>query len=393
MSLRRLFSCVFLLLISVPFIVRFAIKGDASEQVLKTDNRLVTPYQKLVSAKGKDLQRYFRNLDAYISDRLIFKDEVVDWANATLTNPSRFFPFDFSRYVMGGNGFIFMGDKETNGAIITRHFSASFMFSEARMNALASDHARLAKAAEESGAPYYVFVSPNKEGIYCEDLPKWLRSAPCSRAARVTRSMIEVLNAHGVRAVYPFDALRNGKSNVANLYYKTDSHWNRLGAEIGYAHLMQVLSKDGVFVSHPYKRNTLYRLIPFKSRRVGDLGLIAGFNENNSVEDIDYALDSPVEIFWNPMSQGEKKLPLAQCLTQISAKGWSGRMKNPASTNGQRLVIIGDSFMVAMGSFFNLDFAEILYLSRHDSIDSLEDRIRQFKPDLVISEVVERSFR
>jgi len=88
------------------------------------------------------------------------------------------------------------------------------------------------------GIPYVVMIVPDKATIYPEHLPRWItRVAPQSRLDR----LYAALAAHPALTVLDLrPALTAAKGRERN-YFMTDSHWNLVGAMVGYEALAGVL--------------------------------------------------------------------------------------------------------------------------------------------------------
>ena len=96
----------------------------------------------------------------------------------------------------------------------------------------------------------YFMVIPNKAKIYGECMPKNLQILDDLDSLDKIR---ESLNAMEFVDVYP--ALMDEKEKSADLlYHKRDSHWNDLGAAIGYKVLMEALGKDYLLLDQPTEK-------------------------------------------------------------------------------------------------------------------------------------------
>ena len=389
--IRNIIVCVFFMTIAVPFIGRYMIAGSTPDKVLATENRKVVPFPKLWRFRHHDIKRYFKDVDQYISDRLARKDWVVSTVNSFLLAPDRFFSMDYSKGVYGTDGFLFMGDDYDH--VISRHFKGVFPKTEMQINNLIARHRSFQIAAKNVGSDYIVFIAPDKHGIYCENFPAWLKNVSCARVGDVSRDFVGQFRSLGIPTVYPFDDLRS--RNREFLYFRADTHWNWKGAEIGFDVLMKTLEKSSVFCkSQPFVRFTEYQLKKVPNTVGGDLVVIMGLSSHRyKVNDVNYVFERPViDVLWSEMGQKFKVVPVDEARSNGADPSWSGVSLNPRAPNRQKVLIFCDSFMTAMSAFFNMNFAEVHYISRHHPQQVLMAKIREVKPDVVVDEQVERFF-
>ena len=83
----------------------------------------------------------------------------------------------------------------------------------------------------------------NKNKIYGEHYPNYiLKQTPNtdSRANQLTNYISDNTN---IKVLYLYDTLKEHKKEN-QLYYKTDTHWNHLGAYYGYNEIINTINKD-----------------------------------------------------------------------------------------------------------------------------------------------------
>lgn len=382
-------TTVFCILISFPFVGYYSYKGSNNAKMLKSENRRITQYQELKSLRNKQLRNYFANLDRYISDRLWKKDEVVLGVNRFWMDPRFFTAVDYSKGVLGKDGFVFLGDKYEK--VISRHFVDYATVSKSNHSVAIGLHTRLAKVSKSIGAEYYLFVAPDKHAIYCEKIPNWLNSNPCGSARVVTDAIVEELIRGGIKTVYPYDDLR--KRMGESVYYKTDTHWNHLGASIGFRHLIEQInasrgSNEGVLTL-----SANYSLEKVPNKNIGDLGAILGLGKSFDVDDVAYMISAEEMVQWSERGQNFSSINATQAVAKGYQSSWYGQMENPQAPNKLKVLILCDSFMTAMSPFFNINFSDIYYSSKHRPFKEIEKIMIDFKPNLIVYETVERALK
>lgn len=386
--IRRLLAGIFLLAIAVPFIGNYLWHGSTPDKILTTENRRVTPYRELHSLRNGDLYDYYGNLDRYIADRLLNKDGVVVKANRFFGDPHYFFKLDLENNVAGKDGFVFIGDRF--GKVLSRHFDGSFRVGAEPVARLILQQRRLKQAAAESGAAYMLFVAPDKHGVYCEYAPDWLLGADaCSNGDRVTREVLAQLEQDGIHAVYPFDELRQAAAE--HVYYKTDTHWNLKGAEIGFRALADALMQ--AYPQFASLNIVIPELISKETHAAGDINGVMGVSSDFKVDDVSYSLAAPPdEIAFSEMSGEFRRMNFADVSIKGWQNGWTGEVRNPAGANDTKVMVICDSFSQALSWYLTVNFKDVIYVARQCDDHVLESMIRSAQPNLVIFENVERDF-
>ncbi|HYX35353.1 MAG TPA: hypothetical protein VE954_19835 [Oligoflexus sp.] len=97
---------------------------------------------------------------------------------------------------------------------------------------------RLVQSKLESMGSHFVWiVIPNTPTVYPESMPKHIKQkAGPSRLEQLA----EYLQRRGIHFIHATSAMRQAKT-LGQLYQKTDTHWNELGAYIGYKTLLDYL--------------------------------------------------------------------------------------------------------------------------------------------------------
>lgn len=387
----RFFILAFVLVISVPFFGRLALRGTTPGMVLETENRQVTAFSPLTSLRRGKMKEWFRNNDFWIADRLAKKDAVVRTINTVLANPKYFYSMDFSRGLYGQEGFLFLGNNYAR--VLDRHLSSDFSLSYESRERLLNQHANLQRVAHEQKAAYVLFAAPDKHGIFCEKLPRFLTGKnACEKTARVTRNLQRDFQKKGVTLVYPFDEVR--RENNRPIYFKSDTHWKMTGAEVGFLALMGTLTDQGMrFSGRPFvsTKDVNYRLETTPLGQTGDLRNIIGVPSDYVISDTGVRFVSKVPVRFTELDKPEVSIPAQDVAIYGWKAGWKGSVLNPSAPNNARVLIFCDSFMTAMSPLFFSHFQSTHFYSYYGRNQAeLEQAIRDVKPDLVVFETVER---
>ena len=258
------------------------------------------------------------------------------------------------KIVTGKEGWFFLGNNFNNVYDNSTGFSK---MSNQEMDKAMENIDRFQRVMKEIGIPFYVLIVSNKHEIYPEFLP----------LKAVGKPKHDLL----------FDALGEKYNNVINLkkellankyksqlYHKTDSHWNDIGALIGYNHMINRLSEDFDDL-HPIDLEGYN--VCYNTRDQMDLTRL--INE--------YIKENILTLEKNKLSEGKLEFwKESQC-------------KFVNETKKRKIVVFRDSFSLAMMDFFKETFSEAYFVK---SIDVDLSIIKKEKPDMVVLQLVSRNF-
>lgn len=263
------------------------------------------------------------------------------------------------KYLLGKDGWIFL-DHDSNRVIdqITgRHILDQKGIEAWRKLILERD-----AYVSSLGAQHLVFVAPNKELVYSEQLPDWVEIAD-------TRPLHQIMTALGPRRaskiVYPLEAIRAGKSKGLT-YPKTDTHWSGFGAYIGYQEFCRGLSQNGIEPLQIEPSRISFEEVPY----VGDLGI--KFEPAVSAPTLSARIDNAAGKL-----SFDNRIPNRGRIRVFTNK----------DTTLPRCVMFGDSFGGNLLPFLKESFSTLVYIYGK-SFD--RELIEAYKPDVVLSEFVER---
>jgi alginate O-acetyltransferase complex protein AlgJ len=210
------------------------------------------------------------------------------------------------------------------------------------------------------GIKYIMVVAPNKESIYPEFLPKWM--VRTSEQVKLEQFVSYMRTNSSVIVVDLRPSLLQAKQKEPT-YFRTDTHWNNFGGFVGYQQIVQAAGIEPEPLEHFTQR---------RMPRTGDLA--------QCIDQADVMPETYHVVF-------EPKKPLAPLKQkQNEIEHWT-RTENPAKT--RKSLLLGDSFMDALIPFVGYSFKEVLF--RHRTCNFC-DTVAAEKPDLVIDEMVERTF-
>lgn len=226
------------------------------------------------------------------------------------------------------------------------------------------------------GIKYLFVVSPNKESVYPNYLPDWVR---VSGRRTWTDQFLDYMRLHSTVEILDLRPVLGAASKRAPVFYETDSHWNLMGAQ---AACESIVAELGMGNPGLYLKSPTYLEMSRTNGTGGDIARFAGML--SAVESNLYKFDRKgpllgATLFWGTNQMDPERfamLPVPDCAL-ITA------------TNRQsigRAVIFGDSFSFGLAPFLSNHFSEINVIRKSFNLEDV-DRI---KPDVVIDEKLER---
>ena len=229
---------------------------------------------------------------------------------------------------------------------------------------------RLNRDLKAKGITLLVIIPPNKSTIYPQNMPEQI---PVMGAQSRLDQFLEYMKLKGDTHILDLRPALIEASQSQAVYYKTDTHWNDIGAYYGYVETMSAFTADyPVLAPRP--------LSDFKYTHIGD-----------SVHDLPLSMGLPnyTEEDWLLLPSFEIQLSEEKDALR------DGRfIRTVTNANGElpRLLVFGDSFYGTLGRFIEPHFSRVKFIpfTPIDGIWSL-DWVEQEDPDIVIIEIAERS--
>lgn len=204
---------------------------------------------------------------------------------------------------------------------------------------------------------YMHVFAPNKICVYPEFYPEKLTLVG-------DRPIVQLIKNCGELFLYQLDYLLT-KKKIYELYHKTDTHWNKIGAFFAYEQIMNLLDRQ-------YNQHclSLKNIKFFKKSVNGDLGT-RFVPPKTSISDVIKVIEPKAyKVFDNG----------------VANRGNIVKFKSDENTNG-KLLIFGDSFTKQLLSFFSESFKEVVFV--HAAFIDF-DYVQSEKPDIVLSHIIER---
>lgn len=291
-----------------------------------------------------------------------------------------------AQVVIGKNGWLYLGDQYRE-TITAKRFGPTEKDREAARNISLAARSWETYLKQRGVRLYRVILAPDKATVYPEFLPEWAKSAP--------RTPTDALLACVSPDIYVDGrpALRAAKTEFSEpLYYKTDTHWDSLGAWVAFRAFAARIAED----------EPELRLLSEKQLRIGNVrerqggGLANLLRIKEKLRDdevtVRIVMSAPVETEQYDYETGRLK----------SSGGNPGVMtptspllvKSENALNRKRVIWLRDSFGFAMAPFMAAMFTDVLQLHYVNADPAcLAGLVDDFDPDYVFITAVERDAR
>lgn len=294
---------------------------------------------------------------------------------------------DPKQVIIGHDGWLFLGDQHDQTLSTDRRPQ------EERDRILGKDIGAATVAwqiylANKGVKVFRIMIGPNKSTIYSEHMPVWSRPF-FSNATDALLAGTGTGNYIDLRS--PLLAAKVRQSEP--LYYKTDTHWNALGAGLAFQAFEQQVSIVAPEIKWPTRQTYVVQRADF--RPGGDLANFLRLKAylpdsepvihlgNSSVDILRYEFDTKIITYQGKNSVFEP--PTKPIMVQ-----------SKQALNNKKVLWLRDSFGDAMAPLMSATFSEVLQLHWNEAIKPggrFVQLVDAWQPDYVFITVVERAAR
>jgi alginate O-acetyltransferase complex protein AlgJ len=368
-KINRVFSvatvCLLIILFCLPF---FQMSLHLFPDLKSQENRILAGRPELKPVTLSAFWKYMQDYQNYFSDNFGFRNvliRIISYANLKIFGVS---PTPLPDIVAGREGWLFY-NVPNDGSSLEDYYGLAG-FTARQLSAIKQNMARMRREAASRNILLIVAIAPSKHTVYEEYLPT--RLAMMKGATSRVDQLASAWGKDDAHAAF-IDArklLATAKKEMKYpLYYKTDTHWNNLGAFLVYGEIVKE-------VKARYPEVKVLTLADFNlsSTHIPGRDLAAMVNMAGLMSD--------TEVTLRPLRPTVAKHSNASYAFRTAARSEIG------DCNGPRLVAFGDSFLQYFIPYLSESFCRGLYLASPLVIDfSVIDRE---KPNVVIVELAER---
>ncbi len=240
-------------------------------------------------------------------------------------------------------------------------YKGTDLFPEYQLTNIRSRLEKTREYFDGQGIEFIIFLPPNKEHVYSEYMPaSYGTPADYTRIDQLLDELGDEFN-----IVSPYSGLLMAKTLWPQyyFYYKTDAHWNELGAYIGAQTLLSAAGRS-------LPAFTSLKISPYLTPG-RELAQPLGIED--TAWDIDYAVEG-----YGPYKNTE--------MIDESTDG-NHLVYYTFGAPDENMVILGDSFSMGMAPYLG-QFYQNIYIHRYNYFRS---DIEEEHPSVVVYELIERS--
>lgn len=354
---KKIIIFIFMLIIIIPLILTLI---NPKEINLSNEDKIKKPTFIENNSLNKN---YTKDFEKFFSTNFTSRDKFIEY-NSLL----RYKLFNLGasdKVIVGKNQWMYLNDT-------LEQYNGKKTYTDDTLKRFKTNMEEKKRFLNKNGIEMLVVIAPNKNSIYPEYMPS---NNPKLRDTNSTDEFFSYMkNNYHVNILDLRENLISNKSKK-EIYHRTDSHWNHLGASIAYKEIIEESSKLlPNFNLKPYNIEIDYN--PKDSKLKGDLSsmlLLDKYTKDNST-----SIKGNFNYEYKAYHDNDK---------EIRTESYDKTLP--------KAVIFRDSFSIYLQPLLSQNFSEALYIwgTRHDNLkDAYFDSniILNNKPDIVIIEIVER---
>lgn len=315
---------------------------------------------------------YIKGVEGYLIDNLDIRNNAIRFHNRLSVFVFRSSPSPVKALV-GKNGWLFMSGEEL------KTFAGTELFTEAQLNEFKQEIIRRQKVIGSYNAKLLMAIVPNKANVYPEFMPDHLiKNERYGYGEQMTR----YLKANGFPVIDLYSILTQNKSGY-DIYYRTDDHWNNLGAFIAANSIMEEMHS---FYPKIAPLDTIKFPIKKIEKKDGSIALM--LNIEKEAVDHNYS-PTPKEGFKSVLQKEKrytviKEFPFPKEYEQVYYKG---------DTALPNVLIIRDSYGKALVPYLAEQCNKCVAIWDCWRYGLNEEIIKDSKPDIVIYLICESQLK
>jgi len=313
-----------------------------------------------------------QRFERWFNDGFGFRDALI-YYGSRLQIARTGTPFN-QKVVIGRDQWLFFDDTFTRGRPHFVELRGMAPLAESQLSRIVGNLVQVHRKLQACGIRFYFVMPPDKQTLYRDKVGQVLPEGVTTPADQVFER-IRVADP-GLEAIDLRPVLRQARAALTtDIYMRTDTHWNELGAFAGYQAIAGRLVADHVLDSDPRAQLPAYtiRQTPFPG---GDIAV-------NLLSLSDYFEDHRVTL--EPLVPRSGRIDTASASAATAGSAAILAYDNAAARG--RMMIFHDSFGLYLLPFLAEDFARLVAVSGR--IDGA--LIKANAPDAIVLETVERN--
>jgi hypothetical protein len=344
------FSSFFIVFIFIPFF--------SAKEIESSENRILAPFPDFKQLIWKIPDQYTK----YYEDHFPFRNQLANLNNKLRLKVFKTSPLP-THLRLGKDGWLFFYIEQVRNA-----YRGATPFTDDELSRVQRILEEKAAYLKNRNCDFYFVMPPLKHSVYPEYLPQSLKKFGALN--KRDQVMVYLKENSSIKLIDPLDLFMAKKDSV-RLYYKTDSHWNQLGAFYAYQLIMKRIAQDHPGMEPLSLDN--YDITRSKSYTGDLLALI-------SLNDLYYR--EPYHL--TPKVRSEQRLivKLKNIGDEVDYIAYENAMDSLP-----RLLMLRDSYADYLKDHFSKHFSYSGFSWTHTL---LPERVNLDKPDIVVLEHMER---
>ena len=328
------------------------------------ENRRKAVVPRLRGNSFKEFETFRASIEKYFSDWFGFRDDLIRTHNLLHVRALQTSPL--AAVVIGRDGWLYYNADDSKNL---PDYCGLRPFTEKNLDAIERNLTAVRDELRLRGIAFAVLVTPSKHTIYPEHLPERVRAL--AGTTRLDQLVERLGRRPDILFVDVRRALLEGKARH-QLYFRTDTHWNSLGAHLAARKLLSSLVRAAAPVPVPHEEDLVLGL---RERLQTDLAAMLGLPEEGHEQDFRLLDRNAAEgtIIVRPLRQRQSP----------------GRETRSCETGrpGLRFFLVQDSFGSLIIPSLCREYSSGVSVWGNRVLESSLDEER---PDIVILEVAER---
>ncbi|MGL4821320.1 MAG: DHHW family protein [Bacilli bacterium] len=373
-------------IIVVPFLAvifgGFVVNAiDKDQKVSNFENRTLAQSPEISRKKVLD-GTFTKEFETYFSDQFVRRDTFIKWNTVFQMRTGK--PV-INGYAITKDGYLLPASGKGDVTVTPANPD--------NIIAAAESVNKLGKQMQENNIPFYYAATPHRTTMLADDYPSFITPVTRDYERNLFRKS---LDNSVVNTIFIDDYFRTLDKPMKELYWKTDHHWNGLGAQLGYQHLLREMDalgdtsavsekiqlqkyKDRLFVGS--YATQLYDLVT----ETTDVNIPKVNGKSSSLTFTDAISGKTVAsntIFETDMNQPE----LSYNTVYFHGSG-ALKIKNDKPLIDKRIVVFKDSYINALAYAFGQTFRETLIIDVRyikKGVTTPADLALQFSPDVAL---------
>ena len=309
----------------------------------------------------RDLKKFIIDFKNYYTDNFgtrfllynLYKNNISDRFKESPSN---------DKIIYGKEDWLFLGNYPD---MAFSEAKGSRIFNKNELELISKNVNEVKRFCEQNKIKLCITIVPGKHTVYKEFLPYKFpkQKTKLDQLLELEPNLIDLRN-----------SLNKAKKDEF-LYKKKDTHWNQLGAFVGYKEIMKFLMIDNHIIKILDSSDIDH--IEYKDH-LGDLNEILG---NKKIDKI------PTVVLKNKKAQRIISKLDVPYYHRLSHDTYEMRYQNKEALNSEKIMFLRDSFSSDLIPFFSVSFQESLFIYNHYFEKEL---IKKEKPNILVYEITER---